>query len=157
MVANARRRHKSHLAKIRKILVDANVPQRWYSINKPVDNRLCIALQQDGIHIFIPERGERTGERIYHEWYKAIMDVADCFELKYTERVKSLAHRLLIKEILSVRMKDIVFVESESNTYPISLCLNNPSKGSSGGNRTRAIMTALMTNCEKLISCKMEE
>lgn len=152
MVSTDGRRQKSYLiATIKKILKQAKVPPRWYSINKPIDNRVCIVLENDGIHVFIPERGERTGEQIYNNWYFAIVDIADCFELQYTQSIKRIAAVTLIKEVRCssfAAMDDHIHSVFKSHeTPPISAYIKNTTKNISGGNRTRAIMTALITCC----------
>lgn len=91
MVTDIRGRYKPQIKTIASILRDAEVPSYWYSIDVPVDGRISIMGDDDGIHVFIPERGQRTGEKIYTDWYDALMDAADSFELKYTEKIQSIA------------------------------------------------------------------
>ena len=75
MVAINERRQGTSI--IQKILKKAQVPPTWYSIAKPFECRLSVTDEKDGIHVFIPERGERIGENIHHDWYEAIKDKAD--------------------------------------------------------------------------------
>ena len=87
MVKPARRRRVSQMTLIRNALQNAGVPEFRYSLRKPVDNRICITHDQQGYHVFIPDRGVRTGERVFRDWHSAICDAAGSFELKYTERI----------------------------------------------------------------------
>ena len=84
-----------HIKKIKQILEEAKLPKRWYSINKPTENRLSIMNESDGIHVFVPERGDKTGEHIYTDWYNVIEDVANSVELKYTKKIMKIAQKYL--------------------------------------------------------------
>ena len=83
--------YKEQIERVQQILEEARVPKFWYSIGEPQECRISIIDEDDGIHVFIPERGDKTGERIYTHWYNVIIDVANSFELKYTEKVFKIA------------------------------------------------------------------
>ena len=91
MVTNNRGRFQSQVNQIQKILQNADVPKQWYSINEPFECRVSIVPDYDGIHVFVPERGRRTGEKTYPDWYDAIKDIAEFFELSYTNAVMKIA------------------------------------------------------------------
>ncbi len=89
MVAINERRQGTSI--IQKILKKAQVPPTWYSIAKPFECRLSVTDEKDGIHVFIPERGERIGENIHHDWYEAIKDIADYVGPKYKKAIELFA------------------------------------------------------------------
>ena len=83
------------MSKIRQILEEVELPKVWYSIDKPEECRISIICENDGIHVFVPERGDKTGERVYTDWYNVIKDVANSVELKYTEKIIKIAQKYL--------------------------------------------------------------
>lgn len=67
----------SDLSAIEKVLKTAEISKYWYSIGKLQEDTLCILQEEDGIHIFIFERGHKHGESIYatvNEALKAIKE-----------------------------------------------------------------------------------
>ena len=50
---------------IEKVLKDNNISPYWYSINKPKEDTMCIMQEDDGIHIFVAQRGVRSNETIH--------------------------------------------------------------------------------------------
>ena len=85
--------YKQQVEKIQAILEEAKVPQRWYSINTPVDNKISIVAELDGIHLFILEHNARLGEEILTNWYETIKFSAEMVELQYTERIMCVAQK----------------------------------------------------------------
>ena len=83
------------LNKVKQVLEEAQVPKFWYSIDTPAESRISIICKDDGIHVFIKERGQIEGEKIYTYWYDIVKDVANSFELKYTEKVMNIAQKYL--------------------------------------------------------------
>lgn len=69
------------------VLRKAEVPQKWYSIGQAVEARICAIEYADGIHVFIPERGSREGEKVYQNWREALTDMAQSFEPSYTDKI----------------------------------------------------------------------
>ena len=67
----------SDLSAIEKVLETAEISKHWYSIGKLQEDTLCILQKEDGIHIFIFERGYKRREGVYttiNEALKAIKE-----------------------------------------------------------------------------------
>lgn len=67
----------NNLSAIEKILETAEISKHWYSIGKLQEDTLCILQKEDGIHIFIFERGHKHREGVYttiNEALKAIKE-----------------------------------------------------------------------------------
>lgn len=86
---------------IRWIFEQIDVPEWWYSFDVPRDNTLCFVLERDGIHTFIPERGEKKGELVFRSWYDAIRDAAQSFEPRYTKAIMQASDLVREEEIRS--------------------------------------------------------
>lgn len=94
MVTSNSRGYGTQLRRIKAIFEDAGVPKHWYSINEPFDCRISIVPELDGIHVFIPERGERVGEQTYDHWYDVIAAASQSFGPRYQKAVMDIADRI---------------------------------------------------------------
>lgn len=95
MVAYTSTGYDAQIRLIRKVLRNAAVPQRWYSFFEE-ENKVCIIPESDGIHIYIPDRGIRKGERVTSNFNTAIGWIADNFEYEYTKKVQHEAYKVLV-------------------------------------------------------------
>lgn len=84
---------------IRWIFEQIDVPEWWYSFDDSRENTLCFTLERDGIHTFIPERGEKKGELVFNSWYDAIRDAAKSFEPRYTDAIMKASDLVLRGEM----------------------------------------------------------
>lgn len=105
------------------ILNRADVPKFWYSINNPIEDRICIDFGSS-IRIYTLERGEKLGESEYIKWEDALEDFAERIELNYTKRIKKeLRKTILIKgagqPVLIGRVVARPRVDSANNASPV--------------------------------------
>ena len=108
MVSTITRRSESPIKIIESVLKKAGIPQHWYSIAKPFECRTSIIQQDDGLHVFIPERGERVGEQVFQDWFDAVVCIANNFELSATNRLMRVAKDTLI-ELSQKKQEPITF------------------------------------------------
>lgn len=99
---------KKELGTIRYIFEQIDVPERWYSFDTPRENTLCFTQEEDGIHTFICERGQKTGEQVFQSWYDAIRDAAQSFEPRYTDAVMHASELVHMEEMMSQEVKDAI-------------------------------------------------
>ena len=88
MVSDPERRLQSCVNEINEILEEAKIPKYWYSVDHPVDDKINITVENDGIHVFMRDRGKRDEESIRDTPYEALEIVANNLEAKYEYQLK---------------------------------------------------------------------
>lgn len=115
----SRGRCQAQVKTIQKVLIMAEIPVFWYSINKPLEGCLCI--DTDNVfHLYIWERGEKRGEEIFDNWVDLLKAFADRVELVYTQKLNSAIRFELLREIIET-MKRRISSAGEKVSMPKSI------------------------------------
>ena len=118
----SRGRCQAQVKTIQKVLIMAEIPVFWYSINKPLEGRLCIDTD-NFFHLYIWERGEKRGEEIFDNWVDLLKAFADRIELGYTQKLNSaISHELWYERSRErVRRGPSKIAQMPKNTYAIKI------------------------------------
>jgi len=116
----SRGRCQAQVKTIQKVLIMAEIPVFWYSINKPLEGRLCI--DTDNVfHLYIWERGEKRGEEVFDNWVDLLKAFADRIELGYTQKLNSAIDFELLRERIRARKHHVPSIGKKvsmtKNTY----------------------------------------